>query len=140
MTVGEARDAYFKANGFSLASYTDRWVKLKVGPIPLAFPNTEGRKIAVKLHDLHHVATGYATTFTGEAEIAAWEIAGGCGRHVAAWVLNLSAAAMGLVHSPRRVVRAFRRGRRSSTLYATPYSDDMLAWTVAELRSRLRVD
>jgi hypothetical protein len=88
MTVGDARDVYFRDNGFSLAGYTDNWVKLKLGPIPIAFPNTDARKAAVKLHDLHHVATGYATTWTGEAEIAAWEIGAGCGKYYAAWVLT----------------------------------------------------
>ena len=33
-SVADARDQYFAANGFSLASYSDRWVKLKLGPIP----------------------------------------------------------------------------------------------------------
>jgi NADPH:quinone reductase-like Zn-dependent oxidoreductase len=37
----------------------------------------------VKLHDIHHVLTGYDTTWRGKAEIGAWEIASGCGRHYA---------------------------------------------------------
>ena len=139
LTVGEARAQYFQASGFDGTSYTERWVKLRLGPIPFAFPNTDGRKAAVKLHDLHHVATGYTTSWTGEAEIAAWEIGAGCGRHLAAWVLNAMAASMGLIHAPRKVVRAFQRGRRSSSLYRMSYSDAMLGWTVGELRDRLRL-
>jgi hypothetical protein len=137
MTVGDARDAYFRANGFTLAGYTDRWVKLEIGPIPIAFPNTASRKAAVKLHDLHHVATEYATTFTGEAEIGAWEIAAGCGRYWAAWFLNLSAFGIGVVIAPRRVWRAFVRGRHSKSLYGRAFGDDLLALTVGDLRRQL---
>ena len=140
MLVREARDRYFTENGFSLAGYTDAWVKLKLGPIPFAFPNTEARRAAVKLHDLHHVATGYATTWTGEAEIAAWELAGGCGRHVAAWLLNAGAMGVGLWIAPRRVFRAWVRGRHSKTLYDRAFGDDLLQLTVEALRARLNLD
>ena len=136
-TVAEARDQYFRANGFSLASYTDRWVKLKLGPLPLAFPNTAARKAAVKLHDLHHVATGYATTWTGESEIAAYEIAAGCGRYWAAWGLNVGAFGVGLLIAPRRTFRAFVRGRHARSLYRRAFGEDLLALTVGDLRRQL---
>ena len=83
MTVRDARARYFAANGFSEAAYVDAWVRFKVGPLPVVFPNTRSRKRAVPMHDLHHVATGYGTSLVGEAEIGAWEIAGGCGRFAA---------------------------------------------------------
>lgn len=136
-TVAAARDEYFRANGLSLAAYTDRWVKLKIGPVPFAFPNSAARRAAVKLHDLHHVATGYATTWTGEAEIAAWELAAGCGRYWVAWMLNVGALGVGLVIAPRRTLRAFARGRRSKTLYHRAFGDDLLAMTVGDLRRDL---
>ncbi len=135
--VADARTEYFVANKFSDATYRDRWVQFKVGPIPIAFPNTSSRKLAIPLHDLHHVATGYDTTLAGEAEIGAWEIAGGCGRYWAAWVLNGSAFAGGLVMSPRRTYRAFVRGRHSRPLYQTGWSDDLMTLTVGELRTRI---
>src|SRR5262249_51968891 len=145
MTVREARQAYFDANGFSTATYNDRWVKLKLGVIrfrarPLAsltvaFPNTRQRKRAIPLHDLHHVATGYDTTLVGEAEIGAWELGGGCGNYWAAWVLNGFAMMWGIALAPRRTWRAWRRGRRSKTLYHAGWSDDLLGLTVDELRA-----
>jgi len=137
MTVREARAQYFARNGFSDATYRDRWVKLKLGPLPLAFPNTPSRQRAVPMHDLHHIATGYETTIAGEGEIGAWEIAGGCGRYAAAWVLNAIAFAGGMVVAPRRTYRAFVRGRRARPLYQAGWSDDLLELDVAELRSRV---
>jgi hypothetical protein len=137
MTVREARARYFAANGFSEAAYREPWVKLKLGILPLVFPNTASRKRAVPLHDLHHVATGYATTITGEAEIGAWEIAGSCARYWAAWVLNATAFAGGLVIAPRRTYRAFVRGRHARTLYRSGWSDELLELSVDELRRRV---
>jgi hypothetical protein len=138
-SVRDARAEYFAANGFSDAGYQDEWVKIKLGPIPFVFPNTSSRKRAIPLHDLHHVATGYATTLRGEAVIAAWEIAGGCTNHWAAWMLNAGGFAYGLVLAPRRLYRAFIRGRHSRTLYHTGWQDDLLELSVADLRARLGV-
>jgi hypothetical protein len=137
MTVREARDLYFERNGFSEAGYSDRWVRLRAGPVPLGFPNTRARVRAVRLHDLHHVATGYDTTWRGEAEIGAWELAAGCGHHLPAWVLNRGAVAVGLFIAPVRTLLAWRRGRRSRTLYAAEFDPSLLDMTVGELRRRL---
>jgi hypothetical protein len=139
-TVERARDEYLAANGFALADYDKRWVRLQVGPIPVFFPNTAARRKAVPLHDLHHVATGYATTWRGEAEISAWELGAGCGRFFAAWILDLGGAAVGMLIAPRRTWRAFRRGRRSRTLYKRGWSDEQLGMTVAELRRELALE
>ncbi len=140
-SVRTARARYFTDNGFPPdGGYTARWVKLKLGPLPFWFPNTKGRVRAVRLHDLHHVATGYETNLIGEAEIGAWELAGGCENHLAAWVLNLMAVGIGLVLSPRRVARAFSRGRRSRTLYSGQFSESLLDETVGQLRTKLGLD
>jgi len=139
-TVRAARAEYFAANGFSDAGYNDSWVTIKLGPIPLAFPNTSSRKRAVPLHDLHHVATGYTTTWIGESEIGAWEIAGGCTDHFAAWVLNAGGFGYGIVLAPRRIYRAFMRGRKSRTLYHSGWDDSLLELSVGELRKKLALD
>lgn len=140
-SVRAAREQYFAANGFSAATYTDAWVTLaRLGPIPLSFPNTPSRKRAIPIHDLHHVATGYPTTFVGEAEIGAWEIAGGCADYWAAWVLDTCSLGYGLVIAPRRVYRAFMRGRQSRTLYHTGWDDALLDLSVAELKQRIAAD
>ncbi len=137
----EARQRYFEANGFD-GTYSERWVKLKAGPITFGFPNAAGRVRAVKLHDLHHVVTGYDTTWTGEAEIGAWELASGCARFFWAWQLNLSALAIGLAIAPRRVVRAFMRGRQTGNLYRADgeLREATLRRAVGEVRRKLGLD
>ncbi len=142
MTLGEARVQYFRLNGFpSDGGYRERWIKVKVWRIPIRLPNTEGRRRAVKLHDLHHVLTEYPTTWRGEAEISAWEVgSGGLRRYYAGWLLDLMNMAQGLVIDPRGVYHGFMRGRRTSNLYSLKFSDQLLTGRVGEFRTQLRLD
>jgi len=140
LTLRAARAEYFARSGFDESSYVDPWVRLQAGPLRLWMPNTAARVRAVRLHDLHHVVTGYDTSWTGEGEIGAWEVASGCARHVAAWHLNLLAMAIGLAIAPRAVFGAFVRGRRTRNLYREEFGDAMLGETVGGMRRRLGLD
>jgi hypothetical protein len=139
MSVQEARARYFSDNSFGEdGGYNDRWViVLKLGPIPLGFPNTAGRVAAVRYHDLHHLATGYDTDILGEAEIAAWELASGCERFPAAWFLNHVALPLGVMRDAERVRRAFVRGCRTRNLYSEPSVEPLLGEQLVTLRERL---
>ena len=141
LSMYDARQRYFDANGFD-GTYGERWVKLKAGPLTFGFPNAAGRVRAVKLHDLHHVVTAYDTTWTGESEIGAWELASGCAGFFWAWQLNLSALAIGLAIAPRRVVRAFVRGRHTRNLYRVDgeLRDTTLRRSVGDMRRALGLD
>lgn len=140
MTLRDARRAYFDANDFGPdGGYGSKWVRFKVGPVPLAFPNFPARARAVKLHDLHHVATGYEADLKGEAEISAFEIGAGCGDFTAAWILDLWGMAYGVLLAPCATFRAFVRGRRSQSLYRAGTDDQLLDRTVGELRERLHI-
>jgi ubiquinone biosynthesis protein Coq4 len=139
--VREARARYFAENSFGDGGYDDRFVVLRVAGVPvLVFPNTKQRVRSVRIHDVHHVLTGYATSWCGEGEIAAWELASGCRDHWAAWYLNFWAALIGLFISPRAIERAFRRGRTSRNLYGREWDDGVLDRSVSELRRELGLD
>jgi hypothetical protein len=140
LSMAAARQRYFSANGFD-GSYSERWVTLKARPITFRFPNAAGRVRAVKLHDLHHIATGYQTTWTGEAEISAWEIASGCAHFMWAWYLNTSGMALGLAIAPRAVFRAFVRGRHTRNLYQSgDFREAILGRSVGDVRQSLGLD
>ncbi|HYP53847.1 MAG TPA: hypothetical protein VEQ42_09930 [Pyrinomonadaceae bacterium] len=140
-TLAEARRKYFALNNFGEdGGYSAAWVKMKLGPVPIGFPNTRGRVEAVRFHDLHHVLTEYPTTWRGETEIGAWEVATGCARFYQGWLLNLLSFAIGLVINPRGVYAAFMRGRRSRNLYKSEFSEELLASRVGDVRRRLRLD
>src|SRR5215207_7574608 len=141
LTLGEARARLFALGGLGEdGGYGDAWVVLKLWRVPLAFPNTEGRRRAVRFHDLHHVLTEYPTTWRGEFEIAAWEVAGGIRRYWVAWLLDLLGFACGLVVFPRATYRAFVRGRHSTNLYGDEWDESILGRRVGELRGRLGLD
>jgi hypothetical protein len=141
LTLREALAQYFRENGLETdGGFTRRWVYVKLGPVPVVFPNTKGRRAVLLQHDLHHVATGYDTTLVGEAEIGAWELASGCRHFHVAWILNLGAAITGLALAPRRVWQAFRRGRRCTNLYHLGVAADWPDETVTGLRKRLGLE
>jgi hypothetical protein len=140
MTMREARQAYFEENGFGEdGGYGDAWVDFKLGPIPFPFPNTPMRVRAIGYHDLHHLVTEYGTDFSGELEIAAWELGAGCGAFVIPWQLNLAGAAMGAFFMPRRLLRAFVRGRRSRSFYGQDI-EPLLDMSLESARQRARID
>ncbi|HEX8160935.1 MAG TPA: hypothetical protein VF538_03490 [Pyrinomonadaceae bacterium] len=142
MTLRDAREIYFGMNDFGPnGGYDERWIKVKVWRIPVWLPNTEGRRKAVRLHDLHHVLTEYPTTWRGEAEISSWEIAsGGLRRYYAGWLLDLLNVAQGLVVNPRGAYRAFLRGRRSRNLFGETFDDALLSRRVGEMRRELLLE
>jgi hypothetical protein len=142
LTLAEARTLFFARSGLGNdGGYNARWVRVETKPFPVYFPNTACRIEAAKLHDLHHIAMEYETNWAGEAEIAGWEIASGCGGHGWAWLLNLGAFTIGMVLFPRRLFHAFIRGRHSLNLYRDGFPESELPTKTLEwLRGRLGVN
>ena len=142
MSLREARALFFQRSNLGAdGGYEERWVRVEAKPLPFYFPNSRARVAAARLHDLHHIAAEYETDWPGEIEISGWEIGSGCGRFHAAWILDLGGWAVGLVLAPRRLLRAFVRGRRAETnLYRGGLNSSRLdTVTVGELRDRLGV-
>jgi hypothetical protein len=142
LIMRDARSQFFAAHEATFGKdggYERKWIRMEIGPLPLYYPNILGRDRAVRLHDLHHIATEYPISLVGEAEIGAWEVGSGCGNFWHACLLNMWAFAMGLVIAPRRTFRAFVRGRHSDNLYHhhARLEDALLDETVGSLRERL---
>lgn len=114
----------------------DRWVKLKIEPIPFAYPNTKGRKKLLLAHDLHHLLADYRTDLAGEAEMGAWELGSGMEDRTGVR-LALRVVGFGLARHPGRVFRAFVRGRHCQNLVGRPLDAALLDRSVAELRAEL---
>lgn len=139
MTVREARDRYLAEFGLSTDTYLEDWVDVKIGPLPLRLPSTDARKRVLPLHDIHHALTGYRADILGEAEIGAWELGSGLGRHTVGYVLDLLTLSWSTWVAPRRVLRAFLRGRHSDNFYRAPLPLDpaVLDEDVDAVRERL---
>lgn len=142
MTLREARDRYLAEAGLSTQTYIEDWVDIQFGPLPLRLPSPEARKRVLPLHDLHHALTGYRADLVGEAEIGAWELGSGLGRHTVGYVLDLLILAWSPLVAPRRVWRAFIRGRHSRNFYraALPLDPGVLEQGVDEVRRRFDLD
>jgi hypothetical protein len=142
LTVREGRQRYFDANGFDDKGYTERWVKLPVGPISIYLLNLKARQKVIARHDVHHVVTGYATDWTGEVTISGYEMAGGCGRYWFGWMVNSQGLVLGLIVNPRATFRGWLRGWHAKTLYTggREVDDELLAKTVGQVRAELALD
>ena len=110
---------YFSASNLPAdGGYSKKWDVRKLGPIRIPIYNGEARRQALAIHDLHHVLTGYTTDLVGEAEVGAWELAGGCSDKWVAWLFKLAAFAIGIGIAPRKTFAAFVNGRRAQNLFS----------------------
>jgi hypothetical protein len=109
--------------------------------IILYIPNFTARKKAVLKHDIHHIVTGYPSTFKGESEIGAWEIGSGCKHYWAAWVLDASGFMTGILFNLWGVLKAFARGRGTKNLYYDNITDEKaLDMKLGEIQKLLLLD
>lgn len=140
MNTEQALNRHFAATGIYAEGCTrDDWypgnmVSLRMGrwSVPV-FPVLR-REGPIVLHDIHHMITGYAPTWRGEAALAAWEIgSGGCRWHVLYWIDRLSFILIGLLIAPVDTLRAFRRGLRGHNLFALD-TEEVLRMEVEDVR------
>ena len=140
LTVADALELYFKRSGFGRETYSDRWVRLPVGPFTLPLPNPKPRQRVVPLHDVGHVIAEYGTSWSGELQITGYELGKGLGRYWFGWLIDLQGIWLGVLLYPRKTLRAFARGRRSGCLYTEfEYGERLLQMNVGQVRSRLRI-
>lgn len=138
--VRRALAAYLDENGFTVEEYDKPVISVTFWWLTFPFPNPPSRREAVRLHDLHHVVTGYGTDPTGESEISAWELRRGVGVFsLFVQCVVLTGALSGLVHSPRRTWAAWKAGRSPEGVGLQPTGRDhytrLLDLTVGELRA-----
>ena len=134
-TVGEALTAFRRARGIDDAGDTADTFVVPLGPLRAVFPNP-GK---LRLHDLHHVLTGYDTSVLGEAQVSCLELRGG-GVTPLIGLLCVGAIGIGLLMAPGTIVAAWRRaaGVRSVYVLDVP-EDELMAWPLERLRAELRI-
>lgn len=148
-TCAAARDAYLRENGWTLDAYDAPRTEASVLGIAFSVPNTPNHAWAIRLHDLHHVATGYGTDAVGEGEVSAWELSRGlAGLDVYVGALVVLGTLYGFLRAPRRTWRALRSPGACNlfTLGDAPTPaerqrryEQLLALDVAALRTALGV-
>jgi hypothetical protein len=135
LPVRTLRDRYLRETGYTVESYTAPRFSIKIGPWVLTVRNPG----MVRYHDLHHVVSGYGTGLTGEAQVSAYELRGGCYSAII-FFLCVGAVSIGLVISPASVWRAWRDARGSSTLYSSniPF-ETLLDMNIGDLRESIGI-
>jgi hypothetical protein len=138
-TLREAAAILRREEGLDTADPGARWVWVRLGPIPFAYPNTKGRQRVLLAHDLHHTLAGYGTSLVGEAETAAWEFGTGMRDRSA---VRYAIRVFGFVRpfAPARLRTAFVRGRHGKNLLDRELDDATLSRTVGDLRRELGLD
>ena len=121
MTAQDALSRFFVDQGlFPEGSTADDWIGdrwYRMGGVPV-LPLVGKLKQSLILHDIHHLVTGYDTSWNGELELAGWELgSGGCHTHFFFWFDRIGAFTFGLLLAPRRVWRAFQAGWHARNLY-----------------------
>jgi hypothetical protein len=115
--VGDALHAFRTANGLRHNEREARWWIVRADLLVFPLPNFAWRRRAIDAHDLHHLLTGYPCTVEGELLIAAWEFGAGRYPHWGATLFCGPLVLAGLLFMPGRILAAWRRGRRSRSLY-----------------------
>ncbi len=134
-----ARQRFFAREGFAPdGGYDESWSEASFGPFPYATYNPPARAAALRVHDLHHVVTGWGTSWREESRISGWELgSGGGGRYPYAWFIALFGLFVGLLALPVQTWRAFVAGRGSDNLYRVRSVDPWLSRRVEEVRATL---
>ena len=117
-TVAEWMQEFYREKMFLDDAETAHWVFIRLGPVKIPFPNLPQRREAIWFHDLNHLLTGYDTTWTGEGEIAGFELASGFPSRF--WIGYLYAPltfAVGLLVAPLKTLRGFRDGIGKKNIY-----------------------
>jgi len=140
-SLSRARDRFFVDNDFGPdGGYDAPHQDAVLAGVPYRTPNGPARAEALRRHDLHHLLTGYATDWQGEAQISAWELgSGGAGLVWYAWLIALWGLFSGLLGDPMGMLRAFVRGRGSMNLYAVRVDAALLERRVVDVGASLGV-
>lgn len=136
-TVGEALRTFRDANGLCHDEHRARIWVIRVGLVSLYLPNFAWRRRAIDAHDIHHLITGYPCTVMGELQIAASEFGAGRYPHWGATLFCAPLVLIGLMWDPYAIVVAWRRGRRSRSLYRMADPGELALVPLASARSHV---
>lgn len=114
--------------------YAGNWFYTPIFGVQVPFFPRVGFRQGLPAHDTHHMLNGYPTSWVGECETAAWELAsGGCGRHLIYWIDRFFFLAIAPVIAPLRSARAWQRGWGQHNLYRFD-PDQLLVMDLVEVQ------
>ena len=124
MTIEESLREFYRTNHLD-----ERWMGIAIGEkrlkVWLMRLIPKSLRDWLKVHDAHHLITGYNTDLAGEAEIAAWALPrNGLNFGAGSWILPFLTAAdsvipilIGLILMPKRIINAWKKGKGEYSLH-----------------------
>lgn len=141
LTLEEALKLFYKENYFDQSSYHSTFEYWQIGPIKWYFYNHPQRRSSIFYHDVHHILTGYLPNWTGEGEIAAFEMTTGfTSKYWMRYIYDSTTLFIGLVISPIRVLKSIRKSFGKTNLYKLGLSkEEIRKKTIRDLREALEI-
>ena len=139
-TVKQGLDAYLMESGFQIEHYDAKSTPASFMGVSFSVPNTPKHREMIKLHDLHHVATGFGTDMAGEGHISAWEFRKGLkGVGFYVGIIIFTGMMLGLFVSPKNTIGLLRAEKGEPPLFGRKDLDyeGLLSLRISELRSLL---
>jgi hypothetical protein len=140
LTTGQAIQDFYDRHDFGdEGGANEKYAWIKFGFFSIPIPNAESRRQNVYLHDVHHILTGFDTTWKGESSVSAWEVASGGWQNLYfPWLLTLWAMGLGVLFYPSNILAAFRQGlSMNNALVCGLSKSDMYKHSVEDLRQLL---
>ncbi|MCB0410927.1 MAG: hypothetical protein KDD22_00265 [Bdellovibrionales bacterium] len=141
ISVEQALKEFYGTQHLGDEAFTQAVNYAQFGSLKIPFPNLKKRREIIYLHDINHLLTGYDTTYAGEGELAAYELASGFPFHC--WVGYLYAPIAfltGVFVAPLRVWRGWLRGwGAKNSCHADLTREEIFSMNLGELRQYLQI-
>lgn len=134
MLAREALAAFQATYARRTVSHDARWISVRLGWLTIPVPNPGH----LPEHDLHHALLEAPPTLEGEAHVGVFELRSGC----ATWLIGFLCAGsvlIGLLRSPRSVLRWWRAYRGCTSLYDHPEFERLLDRDADDVRAIMGV-
>lgn len=134
-TIMDDLKIYWKENNLPQdGGESDLLNQAKSGRFSFYYPNLNGK--ALILHDINHFLTGYPTTWKGEFQVSAWELAsGGRKGFPTTWIYPISLTILGLIFYPLQTISAYKDGRNKQNAFIIYNFTDIFSLTMNEIRT-----
>ncbi len=121
MTVEQVLDSYLEGKGLSRL---DAWVYILIGGLRVPYFPAAPIRHFLTVHDLHHIISGYSTSFRDEIFLIGWELtSGGWGRHNWWYLAKTIHLLWMFLFQPIGVWTALKRGAQQHNLYGMELSE-----------------
>lgn len=133
-TILEDLKEYWKKNNLPEdGGESEVFNKAQIGRFSFRYPNLNGK--ALLLHDINHFLTGYPTTWKGEFQVSAWELAsGGRKGFPTTWIYPISLSILGLLFYPLQTIKAYKNGKDKQNAFIIYRQTDIFKMTINEIK------